>query len=407
MGAMKRRAEWALAIAALATVACGSSATTTTEPRCDGACVSAEKDAGHAGRDAGHDARGKHDSAGGHGERDAAKDARHDAERHDARKDAPLPVAGLDAGKNQWTFTYIPGSACLDGSQTGFAVNPAPEPSEDLMIFLEGGGACWDATTCWGPVTTAFYVATGYGQVEFSTDPQVDLYVLDRTNTENPFRNMNLAFVPYCTGDVLDGSKVTSLSYLGVSHETHFVGHDNMVLFLQYVAATFPKTTHVWLAGDSAGGFGTALNFELTQAALPKAHIDVLDDSGQPIEPAAGNWSMWIDAWNAQLPAGCPGCKTDPGAFVDYFQGNYPSSRFGLVSYQYDTVISTFMGLSLTQFNTELLGLASNMDAHWPNGHYFIIQGASHVGLLAPTSQLETWVTQLVTGDPAWTSVKP
>ena len=116
---------------------------------------------------------------------------------------------------------------------------------------------------------------------------------------------------------------------------------------------------------------------------------------------------MWIDAWNAQLPAGCPGCKTDPGAFVDYFQGNYPSSRFGLVSYQYDTVISTFMGLSLTQFNTELLGLASNMDAHWPNGHYFIIQGASHVGLLAPTSQLETWVTQLVTGDPAWTSVKP
>ena len=69
---------------------------------------------------------------------------------------------------------------CADGSQTGFAINPAPTPSNDALIFLEGGGACWDGTTCWGPVSTAFYVATGYGEAAFETDPQLPaIYLLD------------------------------------------------------------------------------------------------------------------------------------------------------------------------------------------------------------------------------------
>ncbi len=297
---------------------------------------------------------------------------------------------------------------CADGSQTGFAINPAPTPSNDALIFLEGGGACWDGTTCWGPVSTAFYVATGYGEAAFETDPQLPaIYLLDRTNTVNPFRDMNIVYVPYCTGDVFAGDNVTTLEYLGVSHVTHFKGYENLGLFLAYVAATFPDLSRVWLAGDSAGGFGAALNFEHVQTALPRARVDVLDDSGQPIAPAAGLWTTWSNAWNIQLPAACSGCKAGPGAFVSYYSGRYPNQRFGLISYQYDIVISPFMDISLTQFNTELYALAADMDSGWPNGHYFIIPGSSHVGLLAPSAELQTWIQAMVSDDPSWASTKP
>jgi hypothetical protein len=322
--------------------------------------------------------------------------------------DAPPKVLGLDASPAAWTWVDVPGAKCADGTATGFAINPAPSPSTDTLIFLEGGGACWDATTCWGPVSTAFYVQTGYDELAFQTDPQVAaIYLLDRANTNNPFVGKNIVYVPYCTGDVFAGDRETSLDYLGVSHDTHFVGYENLSLFLEYVNSTFPSTTRVWLAGDSAGGFGAALNFEHVQAAMPNARVDVIDDSGQPIEPAAGLWSTWTTAWNVQVPPGCAGCDTSVGAFVDYYRVKYPSHRFGLISYQYDTVISPFMEISITQFNTELYALAAHMDATWPNGHYFIVPGASHVGLLAPSSALMTWVTELVNDDPSWASSKP
>ena len=334
-------------------------------------------DAGHAkdarARDAQPDAKGRVDVSTA---RDSGADVG-EVSAVDSGGDSALRVAPLVAPPNQWTWTYIPGSACADGSQTGFAINPASPASTDTLVFLEGGGACWDGTSCWGPVSSAFYVATGYGQAAFQTDPQVAaIYLLNRANTANPFRDKNIVYIPYCTGDVFAGSNVTTLSYAGVSHETHFVGYDNLTLFLRYITATFPDTSRLWLAGDSAGGFGAALNFEHVQGALPKARVDVIDDSGQPVEPGPGRWAVWSNAWNMQLPAGCPGCKTDPGAFVDYYSAKYPQQRFGLISYAYDTVISPFMGLTLAEFQPELYALAGHMDVAWPDGHYFVIGAA-------------------------------
>jgi hypothetical protein len=392
-GAMKPAA---ISLLCLGTLACSSSASRVTSSPDAGL----DRDAtGTAPRDAGaRDAETKRDVA----TIEAPKlvDAR--------APDAAPSVPGLDASPAAWTWVDVPGAKCADGSATGFAINPAPSPSNDTLIFLEGGGACWNGTTCWGPVSTGFYVQTGYDELAFQTDPQVAaIYLLDRANTNNPFVGKNIVYVPYCTGDVFAGNRETSLDYLGVSHDTHFVGYENVSLFLDYVNSTFPSTNRVWLAGDSAGGFGAALNFEHVQAAMPNARVDVIDDSGQPIEPAAGLWSTWTTAWNVQFPPGCTGCDTSVGAFADYYRMKYPSHRFGLISYQYDTVISPFMEISVTQFNTELYALAAHMDATWPNGHYFIVPGASHVGLLVPSAALMTWVNELVNDDASWASSKP
>jgi hypothetical protein len=362
---------------ALAALGCGNSGTMETQHRMD---------AGDAGSDRGGVEASTPRDAGVHA------------------VDAPPPGKPIVAPDNSWTWVNIPGSRCLDGSETGIAVNPTIG-SSDLLIFLEGGGACWDATTCWGPVQTAFYVATGYGEAEFLTDPQVDLYILDRGVPANPFAGMNMVFVPYCSGDVYSGQNTTTMSYAGIDHPTYFSGYANLNLFLSAIAATFSSAQHVWVAGDSAGGFGAALNFARVQEALPKARVDVLDDSGQPIQPDPARWQAWQTAWNMQLPGACTACKTEVGAVVDYYRGLYPNTNFGLLSYTYDIVISPFMNLTLTEFNTELTGLAAHLTATWPNARYFFVDGASHVTLLAPTPAMQTWITEMVQGSPSWTSV--
>jgi hypothetical protein len=218
---------------------------------------------------------------------------------------------------------------------------------------------------------------------------------------------MNMVYVPYCTGDVHAGDNVVTYNYLGVDHVTHHVGSRNLTAILQHLAATFRATTRIWLAGDSAGGFGAAINFGRVQDAFPGARVDVLDDSGQPIQPDPMRWPLWRAAWNIHFPPDCANCANDIGAFVDYYRDRYPGHRFGLISYTNDSVITTFMGLTAPQFNTELTALGSHMDATWPTGHYYFIAGVAHVGLLTPPPGLITWLGQMVNDDPAWTSVHP
>jgi hypothetical protein len=116
---------------------------------------------------------------------------------------------------------------------------------------------------------------------------------------------------------------------------------------------------------------------------------------------------LWRQAWNVHIPADCPACVDDIGAFIDYYRQHYPGHRFGLLSYTNDSVITTFMNLTPTQFNTELNALADHMDSTWPDGKYFYALGALHVLLAAPPLGLTDWITQMITHDPTWHSTRP
>ncbi|HEX7665785.1 MAG TPA: pectin acetylesterase-family hydrolase, partial [Polyangiaceae bacterium] len=314
------------------------------------------------------------------------------------------PITGI--ANETWTWVDVAGTKCANGTPTGIGVNFTSK-SDDVLIFLEGGGACWDGSTCWGATTSAVNLY-GYGAAQFATDAQLGAtYTMNRLDPDNAFKDMNIVYVPYCTGDSHSGDATTTLSYAGIDHPTSFAGFTNVGFDLARVVATFPNAKRVWLSGDSAGGFGSAFNFGRVQEAFPGARVDVLDDSGQPIAPDPTRWPTWKSAWNMQLPSDCAACADGPGGFVDYYATKYPSNRFGLISFAYDTVIPTFMNLTPTQFHDELYALAGHMDASWKNGGYFVLAGSSHVGLATPTPALKTWVTKMVTDDATWASTKP
>ena len=56
----------------------------------------------------------------------------------------------VDGGNDYpWQRVEIPGTQCSDGSQYKFFVHDDPG-SNDLLLYFEGGGACWDYESCSG-----------------------------------------------------------------------------------------------------------------------------------------------------------------------------------------------------------------------------------------------------------------
>ena len=319
----------------------------------------------------------------------------------------PVDAEPVRAPADQWTWVDVPGSACANGRPTGFGINPRAG-SRDVLVFLQGGGACWDGVTCWGPVSTSFYVSTGYGRLEFVTDAARPAMLFMRREAANPFRDFNLVYVPYCTGDVHAGNRVATYDFFG-ARPTHHMGARNLSMFLPRIAATFPDAGRVYLAGDSAGGFGSALNLPRVQQAFPRVRVDVVDDSGPPIEPTAGRWANWAHTWGVEIPSECPACETSIDAFVDYYRSRFSANRVAVLSFQNDAIISTFMGLSSGDFASRLTGLADRAERTWPSARSFIAPGIVHVMQLQPLRPqgFDAWIRRFVDEDPTLRSVRP
>ena len=109
---------------------------------------------------------------------------------------------------------------CANGSATGIGINLAIRSNSRLLIYLEGGGGCWDATTCKDSLHVQNSNLSGFGATDFE---QVMVtgsakYVPaiapgygatgigDRTSTANPYKDYNYAYIPYCTADFHEGN---------------------------------------------------------------------------------------------------------------------------------------------------------------------------------------------------------
>jgi hypothetical protein len=105
----------------------------------------------------------------------------------------------IDAPSRTWTFVPFGDAFCADGSTTGIGINPG-DAGARVLIFMQGGGACWDEATCY-QIKTASHIEGGYGQAEFTADlGLLGSSFFDRTDTAKPVRNDSFVMVPYCSG---------------------------------------------------------------------------------------------------------------------------------------------------------------------------------------------------------------
>ena len=320
----------------------------------------------------------------------------------------------IEAPSETWTYVPFADSACGNGSPAGIGVNLTTR-SRRVLIYFQGGGGCWDALTCFLP--TASNINNDYTEATFNGEIRGSgrFLMFSRTDARNPFRDASFVYVPYCTGDIHGGNNVREYVLGDQSQTVHHVGARNVEAYLRRLALTFPMADRVWLTGASAGGYGAGLHWDRVQRAFPSARVDLLDDSGPPINPPAERYAQMKAAWNIQFPEGCTRCSDDLGALFDFYATRFPAPhRMGLLSYTQDRTISTYFGITGPQFETALNALNTrSFDPH-PNFRYFEVTGNDHtmVGSLGTLTgpggaSLLDWVTAWANDTTPWNNVRP
>lgn len=334
----------------------------------------------------------------------------------DAAVDLAPPLgAPIEAAPEAWTWVDVEGTSCDDGSPTGIAVNPGT--TNDLLFLFNGGGACWDYTTCidlhtasTGPFGAAQWRGweRGFGGT-----------VLDRDDPENPFATWTYVFVPYCTGDLHGGDHVVTYTRGEDSAEYAHVGHTNVLRDLERIGATWTAPDRVAVSGLSAGGGGVLINYATVRWYYPDAKSYLLDDSlpmfiGDALQP----WmrETWIETWNLHpvIDPVCSDCADDFSKLHAALSTKYPNDRMALLSSLQDATISGYYLMSGPSFQANLEALDRDVLADAPPWNRYFVSGDSHTMLGDPGdfetsdgAKLWPWLTAMISDDAAWTDVGP
>ncbi len=315
----------------------------------------------------------------------------------------------LDDGWN-W---LAPGgeTTCSDGSPYQFAVREGP--GEDLMIYFQGGGACWSALTC-APINPTFLPAVVPEYVEQQGDG-----IFNLEHPDNPFADYDMVVIPYCTGDVFMGDSVQEYGSGANAVTIRHNGFTNATVALDWIYANFPAPESVFITGESAGGLGASFHAPWIIEQYPETRIAVLGDSAGGYSAPNLGLSMVLEPWGTipLLPDWIPALAEvdDPTelAFEDLYSAaaaHYPDVIFAQYNTLHDRTQQFFLSLvrGTPRLEDVLPGVIDKISASAPNFYSFLAGGDEHTILHRPEFyttgangvRIRDWVAALASGEP-------
>ncbi len=298
---------------------------------------------------------------------------------------------------------------CADGSQFAFWVRAA-DPAK-VVLYLDGGGACWDATNC--AFTTA--ESTTYDWNIADEDPALAGGIFDFTRADNPFRDYTFIFVPYCTGDVHLGDVTREYSpELAVEHN----GFVNGTAALNYLLDEHADAAHVVVVGESAGSIAAPVYGGLVADQHPDARVTVFADSSgaYPDDPdlnggIIASWGAFdnMPDWEVNESLTAP----DWGIPRYWVQAGLhdPDIILARFDFAHDEVQTSFMDL----IAADTSNLVASIDANEatieeagvvqhsytaPGNDHGIVGGGEFYGMEVDGVTLVDWVAALIAGEP-------
>ena len=252
---------------------------------------------------------------------------------------------------DQWV-SVDPGEDCMCMDGSPFELWDRPADPTKVILYFEGGGACFSADTC------NFAKPTATVNLDLGSPPSGRGGIFDQANLENPLADYSMVYVPYCSGDVHTGNKTTAYSPdLTVRHN----GYVNATSGLDHLLAAYPDVEDLVVMGASAGGVPTPLFAALAADELPDAHVTTLGDSAgaYPDVPSI-NASIGGGMWGTDtVGPDWPGYaeltaeqRSIPGLYVQAMTHN-PDITYSRFDYAFDEVQS-FFG-SIAGFNADQL----------------------------------------------------
>ena len=163
----------------------------------------------------------------------------------------------------------IPGAVCGNGG--AYDVYVKHRDPDKVLVVLEGGGACWNEATCFGPVP--------YTHLYNMKKPEKrDVFLMSDTQNHS-FRDWTVVYVPYCTGDFFVGSHDAHYG----KHVVHHAGRTNVTQVISAMESSsqiFSRARDFTLYGESAGALGVLTNADQFERVVnPEANKNLVIDS--------------------------------------------------------------------------------------------------------------------------------
>ncbi|MCQ8185000.1 pectinacetylesterase family protein [Parvularcula maris] len=258
------------------------------------------------------------------------------------------------------------GAICGNGSPFKFFINRVAS-TRNTMFYFEGGGACWDYASCTGQAGIRGarnpdgipddYITSG--------DPSTGLVspLVWRSHPYNDVKTQdwNIVYVPYCTGDVYSGNKVTVYedpTGAGEPLVWHHNGARNVRAVTSWMRDNMPRPTQMLMTGCSAGGAGAMTNYHPMRRDMAPSYGYMINDSG-PLFPTAQGGSnaanpsrplhlqikdRWgVDSVMGYLARDIAGISTSNyGSVNDAIASRYTGDRLGHTHFQLDQNYSAY-----------------------------------------------------------------
>lgn len=348
-------------------------------------------------------------------------------------------------------FSYLPDSAGLPNKPFHFYYRKGTKPQ--TIIYLNGGGACWNDATCLTSLTVPITPTTrpAYNpSVEDENNPALLGGIMDTTRADNPLKDWNMVFIPYCTGDAHIGSKdsiytdPSGIINAGQPVVVQHRGFDNFMAVREWLKNRPDRaaTGQVLVAGSSAGAYGALMNFSRIYSIYPATtRISLLADGGignftdhflKTVFKPNGPWKT-----EKTLATWVPGIK-NIGSYnaLNFFatlatgiQHHFTKSKFTYVTTAWDGVQILFLNtmkktdrgisdpnqwfnvtpVTAVEWNLRMLATLNANALLNGNAKYYIGAGTNHVELLdaftanifyteksAGGVYLKDWVNRLV-----------
>jgi hypothetical protein len=325
------------------------------------------------------------------------------------------PISSTDVGDGWTKHTFDSdggdGPICIAG--TDFSVfTRAGNPSR-LLIFEQGGGACWQD----------FYFCNVLAEQQEPPTARVGIWDFD--SPDNPFADYSIVYMPYCDGSVFSGDNDVVDPSFPFGPVRFHRGFRNQSAGMDVARATFPDASRITVSGSSAGGVGAAgfAPFLVRSLYGNRVKLTVLNDAGPvavnlndvgAIAARAADWQF-----GQFYPASCTDCS-DTGqatAIIKWRLDNDGTIREAIYETDGDFTNRFFMNLLGDQpaFRNLVVTEHGLLNAAHPNRYKrFIVAGdTSHTALQTPLFYtqdangvlLNEWTDDFLVPRPFWVDI--
>ncbi|WP_342480099.1 pectin acetylesterase-family hydrolase [Paenibacillus sp. FSL L8-0340] len=288
----------------------------------------------------------------------------------------------------KWNKVKLDGNVISSDGSEYFLWNKKGE-NNNWIIFFSGGGASWDAKSAEHPIKIMNFIKGGDTGNYFANIPFYMLSLLrgmmDTDNPDNPFNGWNVVYLPYSTGDFHIGKHNAEYKKEdGTPFTMRYNGSNNVRSGLDWIYANVDTPDKLLIAGESAGGFGSAFWAEEIASHYKDSEIYQYSDSSFL---KSDKWPKVVDQeWHADFTKtfGYPAEADIIGAAFKANGYLLPPNAILLQSYSlFDEILIHFQNnindykgpqdqKKINEWSQQMRASVRSLDAALPNYYYYL-----------------------------------